>query len=184
MADLPLTSSSDRAPKGAPRRGDRDHVQFQLSPLLLIGIVAAVISTVAVVISAVSANHGGPGPVQGQQLPPPPPTPVALYISLALFVISWVTVAVAVARDQVVMRIASAAAHRDAHLDDLRAILDADHHELRAQLGPVLLEYGELKHTEGYFTAIRHTAHTPGPNGDIPRLRPVPPPERFPSSER
>jgi hypothetical protein len=171
------------SPKGGPH-GDRDSVHFHISPLLLIGIVIAVISTVVVVISAIAANQPPGRPGQGQQ-PPPPPSTIPLMISLAFFVISWVTVAVAVARDQLATRIASAEAAREAAINDLRAWMaqsqadltadrNAARQELAAQLAMISKEYGDERETQGYLDGMRAAAAGQAPsNGDVRTLRTV-----------
>jgi hypothetical protein len=128
-----------------------------MSPMLLIGIIAAVISSAAVVISAiVAAQPGGPPPDGGGGPPGPPPgSTIPLIISSAFFVVSWATVAVAVARDEL--------AHRM--------------NELHVWMEQMLHDYGEQRETEGYLKALRAAAGPPG-NGDVRPLRKVPPPEK------
>ena len=183
MAD---SSTSTHSP--SPRRsttGDRDTVHLQLSPLLMIGVVAGVISTVAVVVSAIVASQP-PGPFHPNGGPPPPAPPLtALLISLGCFVVSWVTVAVAVARDQLGQRIGRAVEARTEHLTDLHAWMESVRVEeaneraavmaqLTKQLDTISREYGEQRETEGYLNAMRAAAGLPA-KGDIRPLRTVPP---------
>ncbi len=162
--------------------GDRDAVHFQLSPLLLVGLVAAVISTVALVVTAVLAfQPSGPPPGQGGPGGPPPVQLAPLIISIGFFVVSWVTVAVAVARDQIAQRIAAVHASRSDSWTDLHQGLDeirtqtAELAKIEARITKLVHEYGELRETDGYLDAMRAAA---GPNGDVRPLRTVPPRDR------
>jgi hypothetical protein len=183
-----VADSTTRTQSPISRRSstsDRDTVHFQLSPLLMIGVVAAVISTVAVVVSAIVANQPPPGPFNPQGPPGPPPQSTALLISLGCFVVSWVTVAVAVARDQLAQRIARATEARTAYLTDLHAWMESVRVEeaneraalmaqLTTQLDTLSREYGEQRETEGYLSAMRAAAGPPTKT-DIRPLRRIPP---------
>lgn len=188
MAVSPVSPAPARAATSYDGRRDTDRnaVHLQLSSLLLIGLVTGVISTVAVVVSAVVASqplpHGGLG---GAPPPPPPITP--LIISCAFFVVSWVTVAAAVARDQIVHRITEAAALRSDMLNDLHTRLEEVHAEahrdresvqmnLLRHLDAFQRDFGEVRETEGYLSAMRAAATQATTNGDVRPLRKVPPP--------
>jgi hypothetical protein len=159
-------------------------VHFQLSPLLLIGIVGAVISTVAVIVSAVITSQVGPPPPSGVSgvRPPPPPSMTALIISIGLFVVAWVTVAIAVGRDQLLQKLSAAQAGMTAEFTArLEAVRDQVTHDRSVSLGRIeekfdtlMREYGETRETEGFLNGMR--AATRPPNGDVRPLRTVPPP--------
>lgn len=183
MADSPARLTMSRP---APPPSGRDNVHFQASPLLLIGGIGGAVSTVAVVISGIlAAQPGGPPPHDGTQPGPPPnmTAMVALIISAAFFVISWVTVAVAVARDQLAQRIAAGPAPTDllpevqASIEQLRVDVATDRaNEMKDLLGRLDM-FGEQRETEGYLNAMRAAAGAPATNGDVRFLRKLPPPE-------
>ena len=112
--------------------GAKPDLQFQVSPLLLGSVIAGIASTVAVVAFAVLSDRPGGGPGPGGQ-PPPPPGTAGLTISVGLAVVCWLAVIVALARDQVLRRMAA----------------------LRAELISVADEYGERRETDGYLRAMR-----------------------------
>jgi hypothetical protein len=168
--------------------GGRDNLHFQASPLLLVGSIGGAVSTVAVVISGILAAQpgGGPGggPPGGGSPPPPPSTAalVALVISAAFFVISWVTVAVAVARDQLAQRIATtpgsdAVMELQASIEQIRVEAATDRANALRDLMTHLESFGEQRETEGYLNAMRAAAGAPATNGDVRFLRRLPPPE-------
>jgi hypothetical protein len=136
--------------------GERDAVHFQLSSLTMIGIVAAVISTTAVVIAAISASHGGPPPGQGA-LPPPPPSTTPILLAVGFFVISWVTVAVAIARDQIVQRMNL----MNQAMEEIRTQAAAAA-GLEARLTALVEEYGERRETDGYIGAMQAAENASG----------------------
>jgi hypothetical protein len=159
--------------------------------MLLIGLIGGILSTVALVVSAVLANQPGPPPGQGQgqgQGPPPMPSHslIALVISAAIFVVAWAMVIAAITRDQVMRKITDSAAGRAQMLVDLhewmleereqtareRAAAQA---ELVAQLAN-LREFGEQRETDGYLNAMR-AAQGLADAGDVRPLRRVPPPQ-------
>jgi hypothetical protein len=185
VADSPTRSPALKPPS----LGGRDSVHLQASPLLLIGVIGGVISTVAVVISGIlAAQPPGPGggiggPPTGAPPPPPTTATVALIISAAFFVISWVTVAAAVARDQLAQKIAAASAPTEmlmemqASIQQLRVDAAADRANYMKDLMAHLETFGEQRETEGYLNAMRAAAGKPATNGDVRFLRQVPPPE-------
>src|SRR5262245_60786484 len=190
VADSPSRTTSARSESPSRARtttSDHDAVHLQLSPLLMIGIVAAVISTVAVVVSAIMSNQPpGRGGGPGGGPPPPPTSSTALLICIGCFVIAWVTVAVAVARDQLAVRIARSVEARTAFLTDLQAWMEAVRVEeaneraaamdrLAEQLDTLSREYGEQRETEGFLNAMRAAAGPPAQMGEIRPLRKVPP---------
>jgi hypothetical protein len=142
--------------------GERDNVHFQLSPLTMIGIVAAVISTIAIIIAAVAASHqGGPPPGPGA-IPPPPPSMTPLLIAVGFFAVSWVTVAVAVARDQIVVRMTG----MNHTLEEIRS-QSAELAKIEGRLTTLFEEYGERRETDGYLTAMREAENASRPNGEV-----------------
>jgi hypothetical protein len=162
-----------------------ERVQMRLSPLLLIGTASAVISTVAVVVSAVAASSplSPPGAVGGGAPPTPAPATglVALIISVGFFVVSWITVAVAVARDQIFQRCADAAHSHSESLIELRdwmedtyALVGREQAAIDAKLSTLSLEYGEQRETQGYLNAMRAAAGAVT-RAEVRPLRPVRP---------
>jgi hypothetical protein len=149
--------------------GERDTVHFQLSPLTMVGIVAAVISTIAVIIAAITASHtGGPPPGPGAPPPPPPPSSTPLLLAVAFFVTSWVTVAVAIARDQIVQRVGLL----NQALEEVRTQV-AEVAKLEGRITAVVEEYGEQRETDGYIAAM-HAAE----KGDVRPLGTIRPRNR------
>src|SRR5262249_13162794 len=151
----------------------RSTLHLQLSPLLLIGLVAGILSTVALVVTAVIAGDQGAGPPPGSQQNPPPPPPhhsmVPLIVSAAVFVVAWVTTAGAAARDHLVRRMASIAS--EAAND-----LEAAQVELVARL-TTLVEFAEQRETDAYINGMKAAEKDDGP-GTVRPFRTVPPPRR------
>jgi hypothetical protein len=169
VAASPQRGTPDQ-PADAPGRST---LHLQLSPLLLIGLLVGILSTVALVVSAVIAGEHGAGPPPGSQPNPPPPPPphsmVPLIVSVAVFVVAWVTVAVAAARDHLVRRIvaSTAEAARDR---------EAAQTELVARL-TTLVEFGEQRETDAYINGMKAAEKDDGP-GTVRPFRTVPPPRR------
>ncbi len=136
------------SPTSPPPAG-RDLLHVQLSPMLLVGLISAAITTVAVVVTAVLAARVGPPPgfQRGDAPPPPPPEATALLIAIALCVVAWVIAIVAYARDYLVRRLVAA----------------------EERLTALAIDYGEGRETEGYLKGMRAA------NGERRGLRPVPP---------
>jgi hypothetical protein len=162
-------------------------VHLQASPLLLVGVIGGVISTVAIVISGILASQPFPPPGGGNGGPPPPPPPntalVVLIIAAAFFVTSWVTVAVAIARDQILQRMAATAASPSeifielhAWMEEMRAEAAADRATQMKDLMTQLDAFADQRETEGYLNAMRAAAGAPATNSDVRFLRKVPPP--------
>jgi hypothetical protein len=89
------------------RRGEptRD-APFQLTPLLLTSLIAAILCSVCLAVMwYVDANLGQPPPQPGQRPPPPPASHATLIVAASNFVIAWVAVIVAAVRDQIMRRI-------------------------------------------------------------------------------
>ena len=172
MADSPTRSPLPKAPSP----DGRDTLHLQASPLLLIGVIGGLVSTVAVVIAGILAGQppppARPGGLSGTQPPPPPTTAlVALIISAAFFVISWVTVAVAVALAQ---RMAAATAARSeiftelhSWMEQIRVEAATDRASLLTDLTAQLDSFAEQRETEGYLQAMRAAAAPPATNGDV-----------------
>jgi hypothetical protein len=142
---------------------------FVVSTFLLIGLVAAIISSIAVGVSAVLATeqHGGPppdvpggGPGGGGPPPGMSTGEIGVTLAVALFVISWMTVILAITRDQVLRRTANQAETRE-----LRDAVQALRDEVR--------QYGEERETDGYLAAMRESG--PSYHSTVRQLRPIPP---------
>jgi hypothetical protein len=141
--------------------------------MLLTGLIVGILSTVALVWTSVLASPPGPPPGSPQNpapQPPPPHSAVLVIVSAAFFVVGWVTVAVAVARDHLVQRIGSAAAEAASDRDSARA-------DLLRRLTK-LIEFGEQRETDAYingFRAAEEEEDTDGPDNVHP-IRTVLPP--------
>jgi hypothetical protein len=162
-------------------------VHLQASPLLLVGVIGGIISTVAIVISGILASQPipGPGPGGGNgPLPPPPPNTalVVLIISAAFFVTSWATVAVAIARDQILQRQATATSPSEiltelhVWMDEMRVEAATDRANQMKDLMAQLDTFADQHETEGYLNAMRAAGATTT-NSDVRFLRKVPPPD-------
>jgi hypothetical protein len=140
--------------------------------MLLTGLIVGILSTVALVWTSVLASPAGPPPGSPQNpapQPPPPHSEVLVIVSSAFFVVGWVIVAVAVARDFVVRRLADAAAQRTQSLVDM-------HDQLNEQMS-TLREISEQIETNVFINGLNARDRKPdGPGGGRP-LKTVPPPE-------
>ena len=131
----------------------RTGVSFHASPLLIGSGIAAVASTILLVVLWYFDTRPPPRPIVGQ-LPGPPPNHLALELVLGLCLVSWTAVLIAICRDQIVRRINVAT-------DEVLAALN---------------EYGERRETEGYLKARR--SEPPISGGDVvPFPRQAPPPD-------
>jgi hypothetical protein len=168
---------------------------FQVSKLLVILLVAAVMATGAFAITlliALTSNNGrgAPGP---NGMPPPPPDlqPIELVSAVTgLFVLAWLAVLVVFARDQILARLdrqrsapgPGGGMTRDeltGLLGQLRSELAADREGEFAALSDRLTEltgeYGERRETDGYLSGMRMaTADDPSP-ANVRSLRRSPP---------
>jgi hypothetical protein len=168
---------------------------FQVSKLLVILLVAAVMATgafaITLLIALTSGNgRGAPGP---DGMPPPPPDlqPIEFVSAVTgLFVLAWLAVLVVFARDQILARLDRQRSVRGPDggmtrdeltglLGQLRSELAADREgELTAlsdRLTELTGEYGERRETDGYLSGMRMaTADDPSP-ANVRSLRRSPP---------
>jgi hypothetical protein len=166
MAASPQRGTPDQ-PAAAPGRST---LHLQLTPMLLIGLVVGVLSAVALVVtSVIVANQPPPPPVGGQGQPPPHHSDVSVIMSSAVFVVAWVTVAIAVARDHVVRRLEATAASRTEMLTEMNNWI--------AEQLATLREAGDQRETDAYLNGMVAGKQTPPPDGSGGRpLRTVPTP--------
>ncbi|GGQ39877.1 hypothetical protein GCM10010166_03470 [Couchioplanes caeruleus subsp. azureus] len=155
---------------------------------MLIGaLIVAIASTGALVITAIVGFPERPGPPPGiPGLPPGPPPQVrsmaVLVVLTGIFVLAWLAVLVAVARDQILRRL-GAAAEAPAGTEQIKELLT----EVRAQLAADresewqvvlerLAEYGEQRETDGYLNAMRAAAGDQQSEANVRALRRPPAP--------
>jgi hypothetical protein len=159
----------EKSVKRRPKRPSPESGIPFVSVFLLGGLVAAIISSIALGVSVVFASDqlGGPSPnSQGLPFGGGGPSPgmqtgeVVVIMAVALFVISWMTVIVAIVRDQLLRRTADQAETRE-----LRELVAALRIEIR--------QYGDERETDGYLTAMRESG--PSKHGTARQLRPLPP---------
>jgi hypothetical protein len=115
---------------------------LRASPMFVGSLVAAVASTVVLTVLAILQAQQPPPRANPQNPPPPPPPPhlmAGLIIVAAIFVVAWVAVLLAVARDTIMRRI-------DAHESRFEAVL-----------AEKINEYGELRETDGYVYGVHQT---------------------------
>jgi hypothetical protein len=137
----------------------RDATPFQLTPLLLTSLIAAILCTIGLaVLWYVDANSvAGPPPTPGTR-PPPPPSPyihATLVVASGTFVITWIAVMATAIRDQVVRRI--------------------DH--IADRVATAATEFAEQREEEGVFHGIKIAAtnHPPDPDpGSAAQVVPFP----------
>ena len=161
----------------SPPTSRRMSVRWQASTLLLCSLVAAAASTAALGIMAVIQTDVGPvgpvGPPPGPGLQPgtrpvPPNSSIPLIITAAVFVVSWIAVAFAFCRDQVLHRVSAMEASVHVVATEQQA-LRADFATLRHDIA----EYAEQRETDGFLNG-RRAATPSASNGEV-RLRRVPP---------
>lgn len=132
----------------------RTGVSFHASPLLIGSGIAAVASTILLVVLWYFDARTMPAPRIAGQPAGAPHTHLALQFVLGVCLVTWVAVLIAICRDQVVRRINVAT-------DEVLAALS---------------EYGERRETEGYLKARR--SEPPSGGGDVlPFPRQAPPPD-------
>jgi len=146
------------------------HVEYQprgmrTSPLFVGSLVGALASTVVLAILAIlqfdqQPPRGGQNPAGNGPPPPPPPQHLlaGLIVVAAIFVVAWIAVLLAIARDTLMRR------------------LDAVENRVDTILAEKINEYGDLRETDGYVYGMRQAGRVP-PDGAEPvrALYPVPP---------
>jgi hypothetical protein len=163
---MPTPTGPSRDPAASPVQ----RVSLQASPLLLCSLIAAAASTVALAIVAVIQADAA------AMSEPDSPSQIAMIITAAIFVVSWIAVAFAFCRDQVLHRVASMEAHVAA-VASVQYQLRSEFTELRRDLA----EYAELRETDGFLNGRRTVKPTTGngtsehTGGPIRSLHRVPP---------
>lgn len=140
---------------------------MHISKLLVICVVAAIAATSALVVELLVGmpdTPKGPGP---NGMPPPPPElrPLAVFtVVTGFFVLAWLAVLVAFARDQILARVQaglSTTLGEDGSqqvsglLAQLRVELATDREREIRLLDERLAEYGERRETDGYLHGLR-----------------------------
>ncbi len=125
----------------------RNVAPFQLTPLLLTSLTAALLCTVGLaVLWYLDVNSvPGPPPPPGSR-PPPPSSPyihATLIVAAASFVIAWVAVLAAAVRDHVMRRI----------------------DQIADRVATAAMEFAEQREEEGVFRGIK-IATDQGPDPD------------------
>jgi hypothetical protein len=174
-----------RANRGATVGG----LQFQISKLLVVCVIAATAATGALIIS-VLVGMPGPVPAPGPNgLPPPPPDlrPLAVIpVITGLFVLAWLAVLVVFSRDQILLRIREARndaapdpALSSQQLAALRAELAVDRErelqQLSERLAELTAEYGERRETDGYLNGMRVATADDPAEAKVRSIRRTPP---------
>lgn len=119
----------------------------QASSLLLCSLVAGAASTVALgIVALIQANRPAADLASGQT----PPSEIALIITAAIFVVSWIAVAFAFCRDQVLYRVTAMQASV-ATVAAAQEGVRADFAALRRELA----EYAEQRETDGFLHGRR-----------------------------
>ncbi|HKT02358.1 MAG TPA: hypothetical protein VJT31_22745 [Rugosimonospora sp.] len=170
-------------PDPGPVRGG---LQIQVSKLLLASIVAAIATSVAMVVAVAMLPPDRPPPGLGpnDQPPPPPGSAVVLIIITGLFVVSWTAVVATLARDQILRRMREVGEAPQARAETLELLAAlrrevaedrrADLAALEARITALTAEYGEQRETDGYVNGMRAARHDPPP-AEVRPLHRVPP---------
>jgi len=154
----------------------RGALQIQVSKLLLASTVAAIATSVAMIVAAVMIDQGPPPPPPGPgaQPPPLPVGPIVLMIVITgLFVVSWVAVIAVLARDQMLRRMRELDG-ADGARAGTQALLAALREDL-AGLETRIAEYGEQRETDGYVNGMRVAARAEQPPAGVRPLHRIPP---------
>jgi hypothetical protein len=171
---------------GAQSAPNRGNLQIHVSKLLLGSSVAAIATSVAMIVAAVMIIQAPPPPPGPNGPPPPPPnSAVVMIVITGMFVVSWLAVVVALARDQILRRLreldGEGADREETHalLGALRQELAEDRRadlaSLQAQIVALTTEYGEQRETDGYVNGMRVATRSPYPGAEVRPLHPVPP---------
>jgi hypothetical protein len=162
---------------------------LQISKLLVVAVIIATAATGALIVTLFSQMPSGQTPAPGPNgLPPPPPNlrPLAVFsIVTGFFVLSWLSVLVVFARDQILGQLRKTQQSSDPGgelsdlLADLRAEIATDRERdlaaLSDRLTDLTAEFGERRETDGYLNGMR-TATTPDPpEAKVRALRRNPP---------
>jgi hypothetical protein len=171
---------AERDEPGSTRGG----LQIQVSKLLLTSIIAAIATSVAMIVATIMIVSGPtpPPPPPGAPPPPPPVAPIVTIIVITgMFVVSWLAVVVTLARDQVLRRMRDLSGGDGARPDapevlaavreGLAADRRADLAALEARIAALTAEYGEQRETDGYVNGMRVATGPPAQAGDVRPLR-------------
>ncbi|MFI5494760.1 hypothetical protein [Actinoplanes sp. NPDC051859] len=147
-----------------------------MSMLLAGCLVAAIAATGALIITAVVGFAGRSGPPRGGPGLPAGPPPhlhgiAILVVVTGIFVLAWLAVLVAFARDQILRRL-GATTHIEETLAEMRAQLAADRGAEAQVLLDRLAEYGEQRETDGYLHAMRTASSEQQAESNVHALRP------------
>jgi hypothetical protein len=177
----PGSSGTGSSGPGSSGTGStRSGLQIQISKLLLASIIAAIATSVAMIVATVMIVQAPTPPPPPPGAGPPPPSMVAPIVTITvitgMFVVSWLAVVATLARDQVLRRLrdlpggdgaqdvpAMLAAVREELAADRRADLAA----LEARLTALTAEYGEQRETDGYVNGMRVATRPPAQSGDV-----------------
>ncbi|MEV6597112.1 hypothetical protein AB0M36_09655 [Actinoplanes sp. NPDC051346] len=158
-------------------------LHFQMSKLLVGCLVVAIASTGALVITSIVGFPERPGPPPGLGLPPGPPPNVrgiaVLIVVTGIFVLAWLAVLVAFARDQILRRLGDQPAGPDQIKDlltEVRAQLATDRDREWQVVLERLAEFGEQRETDGYLNAMRAAAGDEPTEANVRSLRRPPGP--------
>ena len=169
-------------------------LHLQISKLLVFFLVVAIAATGALMITLFTGLSDGPPAGSGPNgMPPPPPdlsSLAVISVVTGLFVLAWLGVLVAFARDQVLLRLRQqqpvtgpGGVSREeltgllaAFRAELAADREHDNDKLGERLAELTAEYGERRETDGYLSGMRMaTTGDPSP-GNVRSLRRPPPP--------
>jgi hypothetical protein len=160
--------------------------QVHMSKLLLVSFVVAAASTIALIVAAAMIPPGPPPSGPGGTPPPPPHILIVFVVLTGVFTMSWVSVVVTYARDQILRRTRESTGSDLVSREEtrtmmatLRAELAEDRRvelaALEERMRDLTVEYGDQRETEGYVNGLR-AANRPHPGGaEVRPLHRVPP---------
>ncbi|GAA2641601.1 hypothetical protein [Paractinoplanes durhamensis] len=167
-------------------------LHLQISKLLVVAVIVATAATGALIVMLFTAMPPGnpPPPPVGMAPPPPSLRPLAFFsVVTGFFVLSWLSVLVVFARDQVLRQMrrhqpppspgGGLSGELGGMLAGLRAEIAADRERDLAALGERLAEmtteFGERRETDGYLNGMRTATAPESPEANVRALRRTPP---------
>ncbi|MEV8505845.1 hypothetical protein AB0368_13580 [Actinoplanes sp. NPDC051475] len=154
-----------------------------MSRLLVCCLIVAIAATGALVITSIVAFPERPGPPPGNPgIPPGPPPNVqavaVIVLVTGVFVLSWLAVLVAFARDQILRRLGEGGDPERMRelLTEVRAELATDREREWQMIAERLAEYGEQRETDGYLNGMRMGAGGQSAEENVRSLRRPPTP--------